>query len=160
MAQKNIEFGALASFSRFSYSIDSRTNPAKTFFEPWHYPFTGYDTYVLAERAITIQFYATKKFGKGKLQPYAGGAVGQGRFYIDKPMNERADVNTDVYYGRSKTKTFQLSALVGCNYRITKRVSANVEVTGNYIVGYDIKLDYYNHYYSTPVTIGVNYTLF
>ena len=163
---KVTEYGCLVSLSRFSQQIDDQALPEQTEGPviPHKEPFNGYTRFNFADMALSVQFYVNQHLLLGKFDLYGGLALGQGKFFarngfvrsrLDLPATNPFETNK-----RQSANTFTTTVMAGCNYVITKNLSVNVEVNGNYIVPYSMKTDRFMHLYSLPVTAGIRYTLF
>ncbi len=166
---KITEYGCLVSFSRFSQKVDDRylikqDDGNYPIFRPNRQPFNSYVRYNLADVALSVQFYVNQHIPLGRFDLYGGIALGQGKFFarngyvrsnLALPGQTSIDDNT-----LRTANTFTSSVMCGLNYKVTDKLSANLEASGNYVVPYSMKTDKFMHLYSVPVTAGIRYTLF
>jgi hypothetical protein len=164
IAQKNTEYGLSVSLSRFSVMVDDRVAPEKPTSDV-HFGYTprvayrGHNTmYVMADKALTFQFYLDHHLRFNKFDLYFGGAMGQGRFFTVDRTDDRVYVNDGEFYAWQARPTFTTSLEVGTTYHITKRIGINTELRGNMIIPYDLKTGNYRYLYSIPLTLGIQYT--
>lgn len=163
--RKATEYGCLFSVSRFSQLVDRRfVVPYRTndyFIGRDPRPYDGHTPYNLAELSLSVQFYLNQHFSLGKLDMYAGFAMGPGIFYVE---NTFVESKLDKYpptgnVHRTGVTTMTTTIMCGMNYKVDNNLSINLEATGNYVIPHNAMSNASMHLYTIPVTLGMRYRI-
>lgn len=150
-----LQIGLCADMMQLSYNLPNINQPIPSYSNYYNGVTHGTSKYYIAKAAVPVKAFINKTIYVKSFELYGGVSVGYVYSFNKLYATESGDVVSNPRNVRAGGMT--VGAQIGGNYPITKRVSMNAEVSGNYL---SLSNDFYAYkIYTCPITIGFRYKI-
>ncbi|MEI8278687.1 MAG: hypothetical protein WCG87_02920 [Bacteroidota bacterium] len=149
-----LQIGLCADMMQLSYNLPNINQPLPSY-SNYSGVTHGSSKYYIARTAVPVKAFINKTIFVKSFELYGGISVGYVYSFNKLYATETQDAAGSPRNVRAGGMT--MGAQVGGNYPITKRVSMNAEVSGNYLT---MSNDFYAYkIYTCPITVGFRYKI-